>query len=197
MGKGRRIDEYLGGERGAPRGASGCDSAVIERAAEIAAEKVVARFLSKVVDEIEAIRREVESLRVEVERLSKLVQSLGRSGGKGFRSRRTGDSSELAEVLSREGYIFASEARAKLGIGPLRLKSEAEKLGAVVIEGEGDVAVVDRRAYEEFVAMLSSVKTSDPVEASKQLGRYERLFNELRRGGRLYFDARRAMWRIL
>lgn len=197
MGRGRRIDEYLGGgRRPVESRASDCDKIIAERAAELAAEKVAARFISRIVDEIEAMRREVESLKTEVEKLSKQLQSIRASGGVRQRHRGKGGSN-LAEVLAKEGFILGSEAKAKLGLGPLRLKSEAEEMGAVVIEMEGDIAVMDRRAYEEFVALLASVKTSDPIEAARQMGRYERLFTELRRSGRAYFDARRSMWRIL
>ncbi len=195
MGKGRRIDEYLGGGRRPGEDRAGdCDKIIAERAAELAAEKVAARFLSRIVDEIEAMRREVESLRAEVERLSNQIQSSGARARLGQRGR---GRSALADFLAKEGFILGSEAKAKLGVGPLRLKAEAEEVEAVVIEMEGDIAVMDRRAYEEFVALLASVKTSDPLEAARQMGKFERLFTELRRSGRVYFDARRSMWRIL
>lgn len=199
MARGRRIDDYLGGGRSTrdEGQASGCDRVLAERAAELAAEKVAATFLSKIVDEIESLRREVELLRAELERMRKYLQQLQASGRSGPERRGRKRVSRLAEILAEKGFLFGSEARSKLGVSPLRLKSEAEEAGAVVIEMEGDIAVMDRRAYEEFLALLASLKTSDPVEAAKSMGRYEKLFTELRRSGRVYYDARRSMWRLL
>lgn len=192
MSKARRIDEYIsrGDRPQGDAGVGGCDRADVERAAELAAEKVSARYLSKIIEELVALRREVEALRGEVEKLSKQAQPPAPGAGRGT-------APGLREFLAREGFVLGSEARAKLGVSPSRLRSEAGSIGAVVLEMEGDIAVMDKRAYEEFIALLSSIKTSDPSEAARQMGRYERLFSELRRSGRVYFDARRSMWRLL
>ncbi len=204
MPSARRIDDYIApGSRGrGPPGQqgdreAGCPEELLARVAERAAEKVTALYLTKLLDEIDALRREVDALRSEVQRLARAVarshQRRGSQGDAGGRRKGSG----LAELLSKEGYILGGEARARLGYGPARLQSEAEELGAVVVELDGDLAIVDRRIFEEFLAELASVDTPDPNEAARRLGRFERLFNELRRSGRVYFDARRGYWRLL
>lgn len=187
----RRIDDFIGAtgpkERVGtkPAGQSGlCRREDMER---------IEDALEEIVNRLEKLEEELRRLRIVVERslaVSSAAQRPARATGRRGRSR-------LVEVLRESRYILASEARAVLGMSPQRLRSEAAAQGLVVVDAGGDFAVMTRDAFEEFKAILSAVASPDPGEASREVGDYRRLFEALRAGGQVYYDARRRRWRLL
>jgi hypothetical protein len=149
-------------------------------------------MLAKVLSRLEEIQLELSDLRGA---LKTIIDRRGASEGRssrGFRRR-----SRLAEALREVKYILASESRSRLGMSPHTLRAEAAALGLKILDAGGDFAVLTKDGFEEFKALLSAIETPDPAEAAKEMGDYERLFQALRAGGQVYYDARRRMWRLL
>ena len=101
------------------------------------------------------------------------------------------------DLLEKEGVILASDSKQKLGISPQRAVTLAREFGAIVLDLDGDAALMTEDAYREFLDKLSSVKTSDPEEAAKMMGKYSRVFLLLRRKGDVYYDSKGRRWRLI
>ncbi len=186
---GRRIDEFLtGGRRGSVDQYGPVD---------------VRRQLEELKASVEELRSALEELRSECMRRIDVVlgelQALRRAQALSSSSResRRSQAQRLRRVLRELRFVMASEARARLGMSPHRLRAEAVAEGLVVLDAGGDFAVMTRDSLEEFKALLASLDTADAVEAAKALGEYGRLFQALREGGQVYYDARRKRWVML
>ncbi len=168
----RRLDEYMGRD--------------VEEVARRAAEHAVALLAKNLLGELREIR----------ERLDRIEAMLRDEHGR--RAPRQGAARTVREYLERERYVLGSQARARLGMSPNTLLSIASGMDGVrVIEAGGDYIVFDSMGFEEFKALLASISTSDPEEASKGMGPYRDAFNALRRAGVVYFDGRGRRWRII
>jgi len=185
-----RIDDFIKEEKGG----GSIDRREAEKIALIAAEKAALLVYKGIVNELNEIRERIEGMMRELRELKNAIEKGQQPRGRPRRG--VGGAGDLIEVLQTEGYILASEAKTKLGIGPNRLRLLAAEAGAEILEAEGDYAVVSRQALEEFKGLLASTRTSDASEAARRMGRYERLFRMLRMSGRLFYDPR-AGWRIL
>ncbi|MEB2836193.1 MAG: hypothetical protein GSR80_000214 [Desulfurococcales archaeon] len=184
---GRRIDEFLaGGRRG---GTDRCGSADTRRE------------LEELKAGLEELKREIEDLRSEcmrrIDAILGEMRALRRAQVVPSRESRRGQVQRLRRVLRELRFVMASEARARLGMSPHRLRAEAAAEGLVVIDAGGDFAVMTRDSLQEFKALLASLRTADAAEAAKALGEYGRLFQALREGGQVYYDARRKRWVML
>jgi len=165
------------------------DESLIEDVAKAAAERVVAVLARRMLEELKAIRERLD--RIEA-MMQKQVGQRQHYGGRG------GIVDRVREVLERDRYILASQARGRLGLSPRSLMGIVSGMSDVrVIEAGGDFIVFDRIGFEEFRALLSSIDTSDPEEASRMLGPFKDAFNALRRSGGVYFDGRSRSWRLL
>lgn len=196
MRKGR-IDDYLRDSPEPRRGSNldkGYERRLLEEIASLAAEKTAALITKGLLRELEELRSSLEALRRDVAEIKSEITRLKSAGRRGPRGLKGLD--ELREALERDGFILASEAKSKLGVSPYRLRVLAGELDAIILESEGDYAVLSRRALEEFKALLVNTRTPDAEEAAKSMGRYERLFRMLRDGGRVFYDSRHG-WRLL
>lgn len=179
----KRIDEFIPAHGAARSGVAG------QRGRQCTRED-----LERIVDVLDDVIKRLEALEAAVSQIrAMLEQGTARGGRPGRRAGR----SRLWEALRESKYVMASESRAKLGISPQRLRSEAMAEGLVIVDAGGDFAVMSKSSFEEFKAMLAGVSTSDPEEAARELGGYGRLFQALRSGGQVYYDARRRRWRLL
>lgn len=197
--KRRKLDDYLPGEvarqargehstRGPGRGGE-----------ELELLREIAAGIARIEVDLAGIKREIEALRSMVEDLSKAISSLQRRASMRVgRGGAAGEDSPLADLLEEEGgLVFASEVRQKLKMSLPRLMGEAKRIGAIVLDAGGDVAIMTREAYSGFLRALREAQTSDPEEAARGMGPYERLFTLLRREGQVYYDARRGHWVLL
>ena len=192
-----RIDDYLRDSPEHKRESNpnkGYERRLLEEIASLAAEKTAALVTRGLLRELEELRKALETLRRDLAEVKSEIAKLKSTGIRGPKGLRGLD--ELKEVLERDGFILASEAKSKLGVSPYRLRVLAGELDAVILESEGDYAVLSRRALEEFKALLVNTRTPDAEEAAKFMGRYERLFRVLRDGGRVFYDSRHG-WRLL
>jgi len=198
---GRRIDEFIEQPR-ITKGSSKSGKAILDEEAykeiistiqeistkinELAAQ--VAELREECAGRLSAIERKIEELKSAIPRDTKPVrESL-------YRRRHT---PKLRQVLKELKFVMASDARSRLGLSPHKLRVEAADEGLVILEAGGDFAVLLPEAFEEFKALLSTVKSADPAEAARQVGEYSRLFQALREGGQVYYDARRRRWILL
>lgn len=195
----RRLDEYLPGEGSRRHGGEHPARGKGRGGEELELLREIAAGIARIEEDIAGIKREVETLRSMVEGLSKAISSLqhraaSRAEGRGAPA----DDSPLADLLQEEGgLVFASEVRQKLKMSLPRLMGEARRIGAIVLEAGGDIAIMTREAYSGFLRALREAQTSDPEEAARGMGPYERLFTLLRREGQVYYDARRGHWVLL
>jgi len=197
----RRISDYLGEEPPTRPHRKGGDD--VDLVIKKTVEATVAELVKGLLGEIRSLREAVESLSSRVEKLESAMRQCqagpqaraarGSRGGK----RRSRLADELASILESDGFILASKARARLGVSPQRLRDAAAEVGAEVVELAGDFAVVDREAMGEYLALLRTVKTSDPAEAAKAMGKYKELFEKMREATTVYYDARRGYWRMI
>jgi len=192
----RRISDYLGEEPPRPPQRRADD---VDLVIKKTVESTVAELVKGLLGEIRSLRESVESLSRRVEKLEAAVRSCQAParGGAQRRGRRSRLADELAGILEGEGYVLASRARARLGVSPQRLRDLAAEVGAEIVELAGDFAVVDREAMGEFLALLKTVRTSDPAEAAKAMGKYKELFEKMREATTVYYDARRGHWRMI
>jgi len=156
--------------------------------------------LEKLQKELEDLRESIEELRSEVSECKRLIrealEKLSRQNT-GLPPQRRRGTWSLRRILKEARFVMASEAKARLGLSPQKLRSEAIAEGLVVLEAGGDFAVMTRDSLEEFKSLLASLNTADPAEAARELGEYGRLFQALRDGGQVYYDARRRRWVVL
>ena len=162
----------------------------------------MAELARGIIGELRRLREEVEAISKRLGELENAVKACGQGPGrtrgeKRGEARRSKLVERLLEILDTEGFIFASKSREKLGVSPYRLRDLALDAGAKIIELEGDFAVIDPRAYREFLVILASTRTSDPGEAAKSMGRYRELFEKMRASSLVYYDAGRGSWRVL
>jgi len=193
----RRISDYLGEEPPRPPQRRGSD---VDLVIKKTVEATVAELVKGLLGEIRSLRETVESLARRVEKLEATVRSCqaqARGSPQRGKPRRSRLADELAGILEAEGYVLASRARARLGVSPQRLRDLAAEVGAEIVELAGDFAVVDREAMGEFLALLKTVRTSDPAEAAKAMGKYKELFEKMREATTVYYDARRGHWRMI
>ncbi len=182
-GSSRRIDDYFKTRsRRASLRIGSEDSGLSELRAEL--ERLNSRIdiledlLKEILDSVRRVEKDVRGMR-----------SL---------SSRSSVPAKLKEILSREGYLLASDARHRLGVSPARLVSIArESDDLVILELEGDMAIMSMESYRDFLGKLASTGTSDPEEAARALGRYSKLFLMLRRRGGVYYDSRSKSWKML
>lgn len=164
-------------------------------------EATVAELARGILGELRRLREEVETLSKKLGQIEAALQACrqqaGRSQERRGQQRRSKLVDKLLEILDTEGYVLASKSREKLGISPYKLRDLALDAGARVIELDGDFAVIDPRAYREFLVLLASTRTSDPEEAAKSMGRYRELFERMRASSLVYYDASRGAWRVL
>jgi len=184
---GRRIDEFLaGGERGSTDRCGSADAR---------------RELEELKAAVEELRSALEDLRSEcmhrIDAVLGELRALRRAQAVPPQASRRGQARRLRHVLRELRFVMASEARARLGMSPHRLRAEAAAEGLVILDAGGDFAVMTRDSLEEFKALLASLNTADSAEAAKALGEYGRLFQALREGGQVYYDARRRRWVML
>ena len=195
----RRISDYL--EGAAARG-SGRNVEEVEVIVKKTVEATVAELARGILGELRRLREEVESISQRLGELENAMRACRQQSTRPPRERR-GETrrsklvEKLLEILDTEGYVFASKSREKIGVSPYRLREIALDAGAKIIELEGDFAVIDPRAYREFLVILASTRTSDPGEASKSMGRYRELFEKMRASSLIYYDASRGSWRVL
>jgi hypothetical protein len=104
---------------------------------------------------------------------------------------------KLRDFLSDNKYLFLSESRKKLGLPPLSVENLAERIGAVLIDTGGDIAVLMPEVLVEYDEILASTKTPDPEDASNRLGVYGRLFERMLKAGLVYYDAGKRCWKRL
>ena len=196
----RRLDDYLDkGAKKTIKKAKDYESSDIEQIAKVVAEKTVALLTKGLLEELEKLRKDIDNLRNDVLELKKEIELLRKASKiKEFSIRKNFDiSKEFKEKLEDFGYILASEARSELNLSISVFKRIASRLENVdIIESGGDIVVINKNAFKDFKNRLNKVKTSDPIEASKNLGKYDKLFLTLRKGGLLIYDSK-AGWRLL
>jgi len=181
---GRRIDDFLS----VPGRGSRADSSP------------GSRELEGLYKELESLRESIEKLRTDVEECKRMLNGLLKAmepRGASPRGQERGGAWSLRRIIKEMRFVMASEARARLGMSPQKLRSEAIAEGLVVVEAGGDFAVMTSDSLEEFKALLASLNTADPEEAARRLGEYGRLFQALRDGGQVYYDARKRRWVML
>ena len=161
----------------------------------------MAELARGILGELRRIREEVEALSKKLEEVEGALQACRQQAGRApqgrGQQRRSKLVDKLLEILDMEGYVLASKSREKLGVSPYKLRDLALDAGARVVELDGDFAVIDPRAYREFLVLLASTRTSDPEEAAKSMGRYRELFEKMRASSLVYYDAGRGSWRVL
>ena len=196
----RRLDDYL--EKGTKRitkESKECEVPDIEQVAKIVAEKTVALLTKGLLEELEKLRTDINDLRKDVSELKKEIELLRKVSKIKEFSKRSGFEipQKFREKLENFGYILASEARNEFNLSISVFRRIASKLENVdIIESGGDIVIIDKNAFKDFKNRLSKIKTSDPIEASKSLGKYDKLFLTLRRGGLLIYDSKSG-WRLL
>ena len=189
MSSGKKLDEYLSQGRGSRRLGG---SPITPSPSELREIKEKLRVIEAKVSILEDLLSEaletLKSIEAKLKRLeeAQMRQRPGRSGSSTFR-----------EYLEREGVILVSESKQKLGVSPQRAVSLARGLEAFVLDLEGDADIMTESTYREFLEKLSTVKTSDPEEAARMLGKYSRIFLLLRRKGDVYYDSRRRRWKLI
>ena len=188
----KKISDYIGSE---PR--ARCLS---EQEVKIIIEKTVAQFLPGIIDKINELSREIASLKSELQDMKKeCLRLVGRAGrSPSSRERRKGGLfNKIRIILSENGYAFASQLARELRLSPARILDIARDLGYILIDLGGDYAIIDPYSLEEFSQMLSSISSPDPLEASRQLGKYAALFEKLRSESLVFYDGRTKKWRII
>ncbi len=196
----RRLDDYL--EKGTKRvnkEAKDYEVFDIEQIAKIVAEKTVALLTKGLLDELEKLRTDINDLKKDVLELKKEIELLRKASKIKEFSKRSGFDipQKFREKLENFGYVLASEARNEFNLSISVFRRIASRLENVdIIESGGDIVVVDKNAFKDFKNRLSKVKTSDPIEASRSLGKYDKLFLTLRKGGLLIYDSKSG-WRLL
>ena len=192
----RKIDDFIHPHE---RGDQQCDS--IETLIKRTVEETIALLTKGIFRELKLIREALDDVRQEIRTIrDKLEMKYTDTQGsppitrERLKRKRT---KTLSSILRKEGFILGSEARIKLGIPISRLQKEAIDEGLLIVELEGDIAVLSEEALEEFKLLLSSIRSPDPEEAARSLGKYMNLFNALRKAGRVFFDSRTGSWRLI
>ncbi len=188
----KKLSDYIGSE---PRA-----RCLTEQEVKVIVEKTVAQFLPGIIDKINELSREIASLRSELQDLRKeCLQQASRAGRSlSYRERKKGSLfDKIKIILSENGYVFASQLARELRISPARILDVARELDYILIDLGGDYAIIDPYSLEEFSQMLSSITSPDPLEASRQLGKYATLFEKLRSESLVFYDGRAKKWRII
>jgi uncharacterized protein YdhG (YjbR/CyaY superfamily) len=159
----------------------------------------ISRDLEELRGELKAIKESIDKLQADMDECKRMLAELLGAVRQRAASPRVQRRSSwgLRRILKEVRFVMASEAKARLGMSPQKLRSEAIAEGLVVVEAGGDFAVMTRDSLEEFKALLASLNTADPAEAARELGEYGRLFQALRDGGQVYYDARKRRWVML
>ncbi len=198
----RKLDDYLEKDynRKTPKDYEDLKSSNVEQIAKLAAEKTVAVLTKGLLDEMEKLREDVNGLRKDIEDLKNEIRLLRKTSNtirsanqkRGYRIPR-----EIKDRFEKYGYILASEARNELNMNISFFRKIVSELENVdVIESGGDMAIINKNVLRDFKDRLEKLKTSDPIEASRNLGKYGKLFLVLRKGGLLIYD-QRSGWRLL
>jgi len=201
----KKLDDYL--ERGVKRseGAERRPSEDIEKIASFVAEKTVALMAKGILDELRRLRESVDELKKEVESLKREVVLLRKASALGRRGSEYSSTAGAVEEyltlvrkkLKERGYVLASEIKSELGVNASIVKKIISNIDNVeTIESSGDIVLIDKAALEEFRTRLKTLKTPDPVDASRILGKYGKLFLSLRKGGLIIYDTKGG-WRLL
>jgi inactivated superfamily I helicase len=205
MVKKRKIDDFLGSysrELSSQRKDTLKElREYIDLTAKTTAEKVIALFADRILRELEQINQRLQKLEEKLERLERGLTRTSMEKRETAKARLKNSKGRIARLLEsyldKHRYILGSEVKQKLGISMSRLEDTAEELGAIVIDVGGDIAVLMLQHLEEFDALLSTVNTPDPIEASQKLDIYSRLFDKMRKAGLIYYDASRNSWKRL
>jgi len=188
----KKLSNYIGSE---PR--ARCLS---EQEVKIIVEKTVAQFLSGIIDKINELSREIDSLRRELQELRRECARPASKAGRALagKERKKGNLyDKIRIILSENGYVFAGQLARELRLPPARILDIARDLGYTLIDLGGDYVIIDPYSLEEFSQILSSISSPDPLEASRQLGKYATLFEKLRSESLVFYDGRTKKWRII
>ncbi len=173
------------------------------------AEKVVAEYTRSIKGLLESIIERLDALSVEIREINKNINILNQkidkinvkfkseSGLARRTTRITRHAKLLEEAIDKYKVVMGSEARAKLGLSPHKLREVADEIGAIIIEAGGDFAVTMPEYLEEFEAIMMNTRTSDPEEAAEKMGPYRRLFEALRKAGLVYYSRSCNCWKKL
>ncbi len=175
----RTLDEFVAGVRR--------QAARQERQAP---QSQVILMLRSIEERLTGLEEEVKSLAEEVRGIEETLRSIeGKLREQGQKPQRR----TAYDLLREQGFISLSSLRGKVR-NPRALVDRLEGMGAIVLELEDDVIVVDPSFYKSFIEELGKISTADEMEAARSLGRYARLFDALRRTGLIYFDHRNKKW---
>ncbi|MEM0492205.1 MAG: hypothetical protein QXR02_05755 [Acidilobaceae archaeon] len=173
----------------------------VDKIASLAAEKTSAIIAKGLLAEIKKIREKLESIEEELSTIRSLLESsVEKREGISTKESRRGRRSlrdYLVEALKTEGFIIVSNASRKLNVNPNIIVRQATSVGAIVINAGGDTLIISERAFQEFKRVLVEIKSSDPEEASRMLGKYSNIFNMLRRAGMIIYNYKDGKWSII
>ncbi len=197
----RKLDEYLeDSKRGLDKSKGTETTQDIEQIATLVAEKTVAILTKGLIKEIGEIKAKLEDIKNDIEVLKREVASLKMSTVTSRTERRSSSLkiiNEIKDVLKNYGYVLAGELASEKKINPLLLRKILTQIEDLeIIEVEGDLIAINKAVLDEFRERLKTLKTTDPVEASRALGKFNKLFTKLRRGGLIIYD-KKAGWRLL
>ena len=188
----KKLSDYIG---------SGSNSRCLsEQEVKIIVEKTIAQFLPGIIGKISELSREIASMRNELQKIRRECMQSAKNPDHSLpgRNRKKGSLfDKIRIILSENGYIFASQLAGELHVSPVKVLDIARDLGYVLIDLGGDYVIMDPYSLEEFSQMLSSISSPDPLEASRQLGKYASLFEKLRSESLVFYDGRTKKWRII
>lgn len=195
---GRKLSDFFDDtSRGRPPREKGLE----EREVKMIVETTVAEFIQPIINELKEIKGALDRIERKLEALDKTLKETrvnsSSSRGANRLPARDPEARKVVDALKREGFIYASESHAKLGISGFHLLNIARRLNLVVIDLGGDYCVMSREGYREFLQYLEKINSSDPEEAVGMMGRYGDLFTRLRRIGSVYFDSTTRSWKLL
>ncbi|MCE4622510.1 MAG: hypothetical protein F7B19_04260 [Desulfurococcales archaeon] len=193
---GRKLSEYFGEGGGGFSRKSMLDEKEVKKIVEM----TVAEFLEPILKELREIKESLKRIEDKLNNIGEVEPLQERRRVKGGSQRalaRDPTVRRIIEVIKRDGYIYASEARVKVGINGFQLLNLARRLQLVTIDLDGDYCIMTQEEFDEFRDYLNSIDTSDPEEAANLMGRYRDLFTRLRRIGSVYFDSSSRSWKLL
>jgi prefoldin subunit 5 len=202
----KRLDEYL--DESLRKGRSDLRTSIsvsqgdLERIAMIAAEKTVASLAKGLIKELEKLREDIEELKRNLEELRRevlLVRDLVRAQSikRVAASKNERLLTEIKDRINRYGYLLASELKNELGLSNLSIEKITKILeGVETIKTSSDLIIISKESFNEFKKRIKNIKTSDPLEASRLLGKFGKLFLNLRKDGLIIYNSK-GEWRLL
>jgi hypothetical protein len=161
-------------------------------------EKTVAFFLTDLRDRINELAKELAALREEILSLREECRGKIRTvARKQSEKPPKGLSEKIRLIISERGFMLVSRLASRLRITPERLLQISSDLGYVLLDLQGDYAIIDPASFEEFRGLLSQISTPDPLEAARRMGRYSLLFEKLRSASLAFYDGRAKRWKII